>query len=1098
MVKKPLKEQNNIYSKRFSAILLVVVVCLIGQVSAMEWDNVYSYDENTKTATIENWFGIGADLAYLTLTSPQNVVVARGVDKLVGEFNFTTTGDFQDVFGDIYLEDVRSGNEISRGKQFKYKKYKDILVDDYETVCEDIIVWNGTEQNCIEVEVGSHWEVQMDWTPIINPTNVFYSGITYEIGIFVDVERDDYGDWIPFIMGIEIDEWATWTESLNTNIIKYLDLENSSLYDLTNSLYNDTIGGNPTFPTGLIGNAIACDGNDWVEMSAGRDWVSSDSTYSVSLWINGTTTADPQIIFDLRENTDRITVRVDSGVVEFSIDNNDTLDFEFGATASIIDGTWHHLVYTQNNKDGKAYLDGSNIKNDTTVAGLQIGTTPSGAALCANGGLFSNGPFTGWIDELGIWNRTLTSSEVVQLYNGGVGMTYIGVFDNAPNITLNSPTVDTNYTTPQNLTINFTVYDDINLSDVKLYVNNILNQTNSSGVNNTDYLFYLTNLKDGNYTMNGVATDNKNQSANSSDVTIFIDTIFPQAIIESPTGIYGIGKIGNNETLNVTFTDVHLDTCWYNYNGTNITIEGCLTATKNSTVFLLETNNVNMTLYSNDTFGNLNSTFIEWDYNLTEISQTFPATSIESASETFTSNVSYNSSAFSVITGTLTFNGTEHIGTRTGTGDSAIFSTTATMPSIAAETNLTSYWTVGLTDVSGIVNYNLTSNNVTISIINLSLCGSPLTIPFWNFTILNETNVVEINSTFEATFSVKQTGSTATNSFSFADTTSNNSQFDFCMSPSTESYTISTAIKLTKSGFVDKFYNYQDIVITNVTRTDNLYMMATGDSTSFIVHVTDVSATDITEAEVRVQRYYPGTGEWLTTEILTTNYVGKAVGHLLSEDADYRFHIYQDGSSVYNSSATKITCAVAPCTVTLVIPIESATGYEETENLDSTLVYSSTTNIFTYTYSDTSGTLSRSRLFVFAIAPSNATITTVCNETKTTSSGVMTCSLVGQTNGTYQASGYITRTGDEFLDKRIYGILGAKTYDSMGADGVLWGIFILIAIIMLGISRPSLAIIFGTVGLITLWLIEIINIGVVSIVSVIAVAIILLMRIGRE
>ncbi|GAF67832.1 unnamed protein product, partial [marine sediment metagenome] len=356
----------------------------------------------------------------------------------------------------------------------------------------------------------------------------------------------------------------------------------------------------------------------------------------------------------------------------------------------------------------------------------------------------------------------------------------------------------------------------------------------------------------------------------------------------------------------------------------------------------------------------------QWSYNLTVVSQTYPSLAVESSTKTYSSTLDYNSTKYGVITGILTLNETQYLGTRTGTGDSAIFSADATMPNIDDEVNLTTYWTIGLTDVSGTVSYNLTSNNVTVSIINMSLCDSPLTVPFWNFTMLNESNEVEINGTFEATFSVKQTGSIATNQFSFADTTGVNSQFDFCMSPSTESYTIATAIKLTKIGFVDKFYNYDEIVVTNSTREDNLYMLATEDSTSFIVHVVDVSATDVTEAEVRVQRFYPGTGEWITTEILTTNYVGEAVGHLLSEDADYRFKVYQSGVSVYNSSATKITCAVTPCTVTLVIPIESETGFIEIEDIDSSLVYDQTTKIFTYTYSDTSGDFSQSRLYVIS------------------------------------------------------------------------------------------------------------------------------------
>ena len=110
----------------------------------------------------------------------------------------------------------------------------------------------------------------------------------------------------------------------------------------------------------------------------------------------------------------------------------------------------------------------------------------------------------------------------------------------------------------------------------------------------------------------------------------------------------------------------------------------------------------------------------------------------------------------------------------------------------------------------------------------------------------------------------------------------------------------------------------------------------------------------------------------------------------------------------------------------------------------------------------------------------------------------MTCDISGIINGTYRASGYITRDSDEFLTNRIDGVLGNQIYNQMGNDGVLWGIFVLIGIIMLGVNRPSMAIIFGTIGLITLGLLQIINLGAVSIIAIVAIAAILLMRIGRE
>ena len=651
-----------------------------------------------------------------------------------------------------------------------------------------------------------------------------------------------------------------------------------------------------------------------------------------------------------------------------------------------------------------------------------------------------------------------------------------------------------------------------NATDNLIYVNSVLNVTETVGerylgfdprfeistprIESNDFNGFIDEVRIYNRTLSQEEIDIL--YGKRTDFIVIENFVAPEISVENPNGTLDYNYVGNNETLNVTFTDTNLESCWYNYNGTNITIDGCLTGVKNSTQFILEANNLNMTLYANDTIGNINSSFVNWSYLIFENSQTYPTTSVESANEIYTADILYDSSEYSVITGALYFNGTTYMGTRSGSGDSAIFTTSATMPSVESSTVFEANWVMALTNSSGTTNINLTSNNVTVEVINLTLCDDTNNVSFWNFTITNETNLVEINSTFEATFAVRSNGSTEDNQFSYSNVYVNKSQYDFCISPGTENYDVDASIKLTKPGFVDKFYNYQSVLLSNATREDNLYMMALGDSTSFIVNVVYVDSTDVEGAEVQVQRYYQGTGEWLTTEILTTNYVGEAVGHFLSEDADYRFLVYQDGVSVLNSSSTKITCTLSPCTVTLTIPINVPSGVEPVEDLTSTLTYSDTTNVFTYTYSDSSGDLSLARLFVVRVFPSNATLIIPCNKTKTSTSGILTCDITGQINGTYRASAYITRDSDEFLDKNIVGVLGNQIYNSMGNDGVLWAIFILIGVIMLGIARPSMAIIFGTIGIVVIGLIQIINIGTISIIAIVVVAVILLMRVKRE
>jgi len=1077
--------------------LLLVVICsillFIPMISGMEWDNKKNYNPELREVTVENALGFGDDVAKIKLISPLNVQVARGYNK-VAEFNLIYYKDDNGGLDKIDFYNIKeSMSSEDRQFDFKIKDYKEVVVNDYEKVCSKEII-NGTlMDSCVNELIGNHIRKEVVWNDFNYKDLKKLEEVT--IGIFTNVLPGDKIEWIPTFYGVEINEWAVWTEDLNTNLLAYYKLDETSGTNVEDSVngYNGTNDGATVNQVGKIERAYNFDGNDKIYNT---DTILNSPYVTVSGWVNADTWGSANDLIGKRNIVSGSYWEIRMGATQtYLVSARTAGDGSVGSTTAPILNEWIMVTGVFNETGLYLYFDGvlnnSVINTNALSAGgygnLTIGYQDEGVGRYY---------FNGTIDEVGIWNRTLSQSEITQLYNSGSGLTYGEV----SNIIFNSP-ADASISNTNLITFNVTaeITGGATLTNISLWTN----ETGTWGVRNittglsgtTHTQTWKRTISEGNYIWNVESCEsNGDCEFATSNYTLRIDTTAPTINITYPETSMGYGAIGENETFNWTATDDNLDTCWYEYNNTNTTV----TCGDNTTSFELVNGFTNITFYSNDTAGNENSTFLDWTYNLMENSQTYPSTSVESATEIYITNLTYLSSTFSIISGTITINGTEYSGTRTGSGDSAIFTSSVIIPDISTETNFTAYWTIDLTDAGGTTEYNLTSHNVTVSIINLSLCGSPHTVPFWNFTILNESNAAEINSTFDVTFKIKASGSTIENSFSYSDTGENNSQYDFCISPSTENYTVSTDIKLTKSGFVDKFYNFEEVSLTNTTREDNLYMMVTGDSTSFIIHVVDVSGTDIEEAEVRVQRYYPGTDEWLTTEIVTTNYIGEAVGHLLSEDADYRFHVYLSGVSTFNSTATKITCPSTPCTVTLTIPLTISPGYEEVADLDSTLTFSDATNIFTYSYSDSSGSFSRARLLVTRIFPTNSTLAVICNDTKVTADGVMTCNINTGINGTYRASAYITRTGDEFLDARLDVAKGNNIYTSLGEDGVLWGFFLLIGIVMLGITRPSLAIVWGIVGTLFLGISGIIKIGSLSIVAIIAIGIILLMRIGRE
>jgi hypothetical protein len=104
-------------------------------------------------------------------------------------------------------------------------------------------------------------------------------------------------------------------------------------------------------------------------------------------------------------------------------------------------GVWYHIGFTYDVSAGevKFYVNGAQqgatqTGKDTSyfasTAKLQIGTFFDGSS--------TNGSFDGLMDEVGLWKKVLTSTEVSDLYNGGSALPYY-----APNDISNDATLST-------------------------------------------------------------------------------------------------------------------------------------------------------------------------------------------------------------------------------------------------------------------------------------------------------------------------------------------------------------------------------------------------------------------------------------------------------------------------------------------------------------------------------------------------------------------------------------------------------------------------------------------------------------------------------
>ena len=114
-----------------------------------------------------------------------------------------------------------------------------------------------------------------------------------------------------------------------------------------------------------------------------------------------------------------------------------------GYTMTILDKTipsteWFHLVitYDGSTSTGEMFIDKVSQGTDTYTSTGE--TTATKVAIGSTWGVL--GASWGYIDEIGIWSRVLTSDEIEALYNDGDGLSYDSFDDEPPQVTTNSAT----------------------------------------------------------------------------------------------------------------------------------------------------------------------------------------------------------------------------------------------------------------------------------------------------------------------------------------------------------------------------------------------------------------------------------------------------------------------------------------------------------------------------------------------------------------------------------------------------------------------------------------------------------------------------------
>lgn len=425
-------------------VLLLSIVFFISLVPApFEFDNTGSYDEDSRTITIKNAFGLGRDIATITLDTPTHVNVFPGRNRKVAEFTIQGLENYTEVFNALEFYDMNEGGRgLSQPFTYKFKSTESYDKLNYETTCST----NSTGyEECLTIKKGTIRATRDVWNNFDESLGITKGNIT--IGIFADVRNGDFVDWIPTFFGVRIPQWATWGATLGNGIKVFYTFNETSgfnIFDSTKAVPN--MNGTminmeeADHVAGFIGNALNFSGANTIEAvtSANNIDVFSAQDRSIFAWVNMTPNSFQGAIASWGNNANK-------EEVSLAIQPDNSLRAElFGAdvqsSAKILDNDWTFVGLTMEDEGG----GNTNISlyiNTTRVASVLVSgiNTANTKLHVGNSSVDLTWEFHGFIDEIGVWNRTLTQLEIEELYNSGDGLTFGDGPDGTILTTLNSP-----------------------------------------------------------------------------------------------------------------------------------------------------------------------------------------------------------------------------------------------------------------------------------------------------------------------------------------------------------------------------------------------------------------------------------------------------------------------------------------------------------------------------------------------------------------------------------------------------------------------------------------------------------------------------------
>ncbi|HNV61388.1 MAG TPA: LamG domain-containing protein [Candidatus Cloacimonas acidaminovorans] len=216
--------------------------------------------------------------------------------------------------------------------------------------------------------------------------------------------------------------------ALVDNIVAYYKLDESS-GNASDSVGSVTLTNNntTTYSTGKINNGAVFNGSDQ-SLSATASLVAD--SWTISFWVKpDDSDISNQTMFAYRPSSGTANIIGIEGFSSMTVrcilfDSSSFAYKDYRTSLTLTQNAWNHFAITWNDSSISLYVNGSLDNSVTKAKDGSIAQTNTSRILRLGAETASSNFYDGSMDEVGIWSRALTSTEITELYNSGNGLQY--------------------------------------------------------------------------------------------------------------------------------------------------------------------------------------------------------------------------------------------------------------------------------------------------------------------------------------------------------------------------------------------------------------------------------------------------------------------------------------------------------------------------------------------------------------------------------------------------------------------------------------------------------------------------------------------------